>query len=44
MSQKVKPLFSGQSASLRGHKQDARKFVEISYMQIGLSIPDITVV
>jgi hypothetical protein len=38
------PLFRGQAASLREHKQDARKFVEISYVQIGLSIADMTVV
>jgi hypothetical protein len=44
MGQSDMPLFRGQAASLHGHKQDARKCMEISYAQIGLSIADITVV
>jgi hypothetical protein len=43
MGQSDTPLFRRQAASLCGHKQDARQFVEISYRRIKLSIADITV-
>jgi hypothetical protein len=44
MGQKDTPLFRGQAASLHGHKQYERQFIEISYARIRLSIADITVV
>jgi hypothetical protein len=35
------PLFRRQAASSRGHKQDVKQFMEISYAQIRCSIADI---